>query len=86
MIVFKAERKIEHEVPLSSVPLNVFINDQENIMNEEVTKSDDSINLFNIMKIIAAYEDLQEDLAILRFAKIQWQMIGLCKEADKNSS
>lgn len=34
------------------MPLNIFIN--EKAMNEEVTKSDDSIKLFNIMKIIAA--------------------------------
>lgn len=63
-----------------------FLSDQENGMSEEVTKSVDSIKLFNTMKIIATYEDLLMDLAILRFAKIQWQMIGLCKEADKNSS
>lgn len=50
------------------MPLNIFVN--EKAMNEEVTKSDDSIKLFNIMKIIAA-----EDLAILRFAKVQWQML-----------
>lgn len=33
-------------------------------MNEEVTKSDDSIKLFNIMKINAAYEDLLKGLGI----------------------
>lgn len=55
-------------------------------MNEEVTKFDDSINLFHIMKIIAAYKDLLKDLAILRFAKIQWQMIGLCKEVAHNKN
>lgn len=55
-------------------------------MNEEVVKSDDSIKLFKITKIIAASEDLLKALAIVRFAKIQWQMIGLCKEADKKSS
>lgn len=57
------------------MPLNIFINDQENGMNEEVTKSDDSIKLFNIMKVIAAYKDLLKDLAILRFTKVQWQII-----------
>lgn len=55
-------------------------------MNEEVTKFDDSINLFHIMKIIAAYKDLLKDLAILRFAKIQWQMIGLRKEVAHNKN
>lgn len=53
------------------MPLHIFINDQENDMNEEVPKSDDSIKLFNIMKIIAAFEDLQKDYAIVRFGKIQ---------------
>lgn len=55
-------------------------------MNEEVTKFDDIINLFHIMKIIAAYKDLVKDLAILRFAKIQWQMIGLRKEVAQNKN
>lgn len=35
-------------------------------MNEEVTKSDDSIKLFNIMKISAAYGDLLNGLGIWR--------------------
>lgn len=38
------------------------------------------------MKIIAAYKDLVKDLAILRFAKIQWQMIGLRKEVAQNKN
>lgn len=56
-------------------------------MNEEVTKSDHSIKLFNIMKINAAYEDLLKNFAIWRLTvKIQQQVIGLCREADENSS
>lgn len=68
------------------MPLNIFTNDEGKVVKEEVTKSGDRIKLFTIMKFVAAYEDLLKDLAILRFAKIQWQIIGLCKKADKNNS
>lgn len=66
--------------------LNIFINDEGKVVKEEVTKSDDRIKLFTVMKFIAAYEDLLKDPAILRFAKIQWQMIGLCEKTSKNNS
>lgn len=35
-------------------------------MNEAVTKSEDNIKLFNIMKISTAYEDLPKGLALWR--------------------